>query len=401
MKPGPFAADPGTRGHGTGLGRFRGRIVLAGALSLLAWSLLQWVSPPVAVPWTASMKEAGDDMARALQRVAGHCRARGIEVDLVQDPNGTCLVGPRYTPLFTSLGQLEAKRTSLNPDVAGLLVHLLEKAGVSAGDTVAVGASGSFPGLLVAALAAVKAMRAHPVTILSLGASSYGATRPDFHLLDLHLLLQDGGLVSGPPAAVSLGGEGDLGVGFEEEVREELLGAVARVGAPLLDEADLTSNVARRMGIYGHPAAFVNIGGAQANMGTSPAILEVPAGLVLPSPGRIPSDPTSFDRILLQGSGDAGKGFSLALPPPDQRGVLFEMLARGVPVVHLLHIRGLALHHGLPWDPIPLPEPGSTALRNGELETDWGFWLLTVAFLGALAGIAGAGRGRRAAGPPI
>ena len=34
------------------------------------------------------------------------------------------------------------------------------------------------------------------------------------------------------------------------------------------------------------------------------------------------------------------------------------MASRGVPVIHLLNIKGLAAAHGLPWDPSPLPQPG-------------------------------------------
>ena len=34
------------------------------------------------------------------------------------------------------------------------------------------------------------------------------------------------------------------------------------------------------------------------------------------------------------------------------------MAARGVPVIHLLYVKGLADRYGLPWDPVPLPGPG-------------------------------------------
>jgi len=42
----------------------------------------------------------------------------------------------------------------------------------------------------------------------------------------------------------------------------------------------------------------------------------------------------------------------------EKRGVIFEMAERGVPVVHLLYIRGLVERYGLSWDPVPLPDPG-------------------------------------------
>ena len=55
------------------------------------------------------------------------------------------------------------------------------------------------------------------------------------------------------------------------------------------------------------------------------------------------------------------KLLDIEAPPLPDRGVLFEMAAQGTPVIHLLHVRGLALRYGLPWDPIPLPAPGTTA----------------------------------------
>lgn len=50
------------------------------------------------------------------------------------------------------------------------------------------------------------------------------------------------------------------------------------------------------------------------------------------------------------------------VPESGRRGVLQEMALRKIPVIHLLHIRGLCERYGLPWDPMPLPRPG-----EGEL----------------------------------
>ena len=334
----------------------RRQILAAGILSIVAWLLLQFIAPPTGIPWSPEMLDAAGRMAEGIERTGAYCRDKGIPVDRVRDPSGSCLIGPQYTPLVTSLGQLEAKRTTVNPDVAGLVVHLLRQAGVSPRDTVAIGASASFPGFLLATLAAVEALGAEPVTVLSLGASSYGATRPDLHLLDLYNLWRGEGVTEGRVSAVSLGGAYDVGGEFEEEVRDELLQQIQADGISLINEPVLSSNVAERVGLYGAPAVFVNVGGAQANLGTSPRILEVPPGL----------------------------NRDLDPPPPPQRGVLFEMAALGIPVIHLLHVRGLALQYGLPWDPVPLPAPGTTRLHIGETEGGLAFWLLTGGYFAAL-----------------
>ena len=376
------------------------RFVQAGLVSLLAWALLRFLAPGPAIPWTPEMVAAAGRMQEALTTVSRHCREAGIQVEPLADPNATCLVGPEMGELFTTLGQVEAKRTTLVPDMAGLMVHLLREAGVSPGDRVAVGASGSFPALMIATVVAVEALGAHPVTVLSLGASSFGATRLDFHLLHLHELLRASGVFSAPAAAVSLGGSGDAGLQFDPEVRDRLVRDVEKSGLPLLAEPDLTSSVARRIELYtgpvppadrevssskgteagpgegtidrgpsgsSRPAVFVNIGGSDTNMGHSPRVLNLPPGVV----GNV------------------------RLPPEGERGVLYEMLARGVPAIHLLYIRGLATRFGLPWDPIPLPAPGSTPIRDESRGKGPVFWLLTVAYVGALVLVVRGGRRRK------
>jgi len=365
--------------------QLRSRFVLAGILSLLAWVSLDVLAPGQTVVRTDAMQRAAGRMGEALEAVATHCDHSGIRVDRGRDPNGTCLIGPEHTQLFTSLGRLEAKRTSTNPALAVLLVHLLEEAGVGQGESVAVGASGSFPALLVATLVAIEALEAHPVAILSLGASSYGATRPDFHLLDLHRLLWEAEIVNIPPAAVSLGGSGDVGEEFEELFRERLIREMEAGDTPFLELQNLEANVNRRMEIYlgaaatggGRIAAFVNIGGAEANLGTDARVLSVPPGL-------------SLDLAA-----------ELSPPPHPRRGVLFEMAARGVPVVHLLNLRGLALRYGLPWDPLPLPSAASGQLRDNTRGKGWGFWALTVAYAAALAMVVFVGRGPRPDDRPV
>ena len=234
---------------------------------------------------------------------------------------------------------------------------------------------------MIATLTACETMGAHPVAIISLGASSYGATRPDLDLLRVYQLLLSAGVISTPPSGISLGGEGDVGGDFEPAFRVSLLQRIRGSGVPLVHEPELRANVARRMEIYlgagdvytagdppaerertgpGRITAFVNIGGNAANLGTSPMVLSVAPGL----------------------------NESLQLPPLEQRGMLYEMAARGVPVVHLLHVRGLALSHGLPWDPVPLPVPGTTLLTRNRENRGWPFWLITGAYFATLLVIA-------------
>ena len=70
------------------------------------------------------------------------------------DINRTGLTGPEWTPLTTSAGIRGAKRTSLKPNGAALLLRYFKGAGLKADDRAAVGASGLFPGLRIATLCA-------------------------------------------------------------------------------------------------------------------------------------------------------------------------------------------------------------------------------------------------------
>jgi poly-gamma-glutamate system protein len=85
----------------------------------------------------------------------------------------------------------------------------------------------------------------------------------------------------------------------------------------------------RRGADAGRIAAFINIGGSYANLGTSELALALKPGL----------------------------NTHMEIPAKPKRGVLFEMAAEGVPCIHLLFIKGLATKYGLPWDPTPLPAP--------------------------------------------
>ncbi len=318
-------------------------VTAAGLVSLGVYALVQVYAPSRRLHYSHEMLEAARTMAKAVSLIASHCDRSGIPIDEAIDPNHTGLVGPEHSELATTLGHLEAKRTTTNPNMAGLVVHLLQEAGVRAGDSVAVGCSASFPGLMVATLAATRAMDVRPIVILSLGASSFGGTRMDFNLLDIYELLLRDGVTAFPPAAASLGGEQDVAAELEEDARQRLISQIREMGVAFIDEPDLRKNVSRRMRIYRESSggagisAFVNIGGSYANLGTSELALALQPGL----------------------------NTRVEIPAKPERGVLFEMAARGVPCIHLLFIRGLAAKYGLPWDPMPLPAP--EGFSPGEL----------------------------------
>ena len=325
----------------------------------------------------AEMRRAAELMVQATAAVAACRGAAGVPLDPAADFNRTGLIGLEASPITTSLGNLAAKRTSTNPNFAALAVHLLREAGVKKGDAVAVGASGSFPALVVAALCAARTMGVTPLVIGSLGASEWGANDPRFDWLAIEQCLGRSGLLSFETLALSLGGDGDVGRDMSPDGRARLAEEARSSGLPFLDIPDLEKNVAERLELYRRAAgasgikAFVNIGGGYANLGTDSEILKVSPGLA------------SFSHI----------------PPAERRGVIFAMAARGVPVIHLLYVKGLCDRYGLPWDPRPLPAPGEGRLYGLRSVSARLFLIIAGAYIAAVIAVSVWGRENERGGP--
>ncbi len=333
-------------------------IVIAGIISIVAFLSVKIFTSEHPLPYSDKMITAAQIMGKAISTIRSHCNNAGIKIDETIDPNQTGLIGSESSPIATTLGNLEAKRTTTNPNFAALVVRLLDEAGVSPGDTIAIGCSASFPALMIATIAAAQSIKVHPIIIISLGTSSYGATNPDFNLLNIYEVLFQKDIFTIQPAAISLGGDRDVGQDFDPEIKARLVQKIKNSGLPFIYGPNLENNIARRMKIFeGNSsktriAAFINIGGSYANVGTSELVLKLKPGL---------NKLRSF-------------------PPKAERGVLFEMAARKIPIIHLLYIKGLALKYGLPWDPIPLPEPIESGSFNIQSNQYIRFWIISASY---------------------
>jgi poly-gamma-glutamate system protein len=280
-------------------------------------------------------------MARSLVSIRDLRRSKGLPIDRVLDPNETGIVGDEFTPLTTTLGDVEAKRTAANPAFAAVVVTYFQGAGLRRGDVVAVGASGSFPAFILATFSAARVLELEPIAIYSIGASMYGANLPGFTFVDMLAQLRAEGLLPYQFVAVAPGGERDTGKGvlFDED-GTTLIDEARRTGLRMIGGGMLAANIQERLRIFDAAAGtrpircFVNVGGASANFGDTPASLDLPNGLV-----------SKVD----------------VLPQGPTRGLVFEFAARRIPVIHLLHVRGLAKANQLPYDPVPMPPVGGAA----------------------------------------
>ncbi len=336
---------------------------------LAAWSLVfglvLWLFPP-AVPADVD-PEAGRAvslMSRAIETLRAHRDQSGPPFDARYDLNRTGLIGLEFSPITTSLGHLEAKRTTANPQFAGAVVRMFREAGLERGDRVAVGASGSFPGLILATLCAAEALKLRPLVIASLGSSNWGGNHPDWTWLEVSERLRQAGVLDVGPIAFSLGGDRDIGADMTAEGREILAAKIHASGRPFLRETDLAASVAARVALFeasagGEPVkAFVNVGGSYADMGTDGEILKL-------RPGFNPAA-------------------DVVVPPVERRGLIQEMARRGIPVIHLLYVKGLCDRYGLPWDPMPLPGTNASDSAPGRSPRPL---FLIVYLAGMLAGL--------------
>ena len=299
---------------------------------------------------------AAELMQQCMDRVKAYKEELGLPI-YSYDYHETGMLGDEFTGITTTLGELEAKRTTANSDMAALVVQLLTEAGVRSGDTIGAGFSGSFPSLDLAVLCACRAMGVRCVYIASVGASTYGANQPELTLPDmLYRLVQDG-LVEEYPAAVTAGGGQDVGVGMmEPDTLEVILDRVRGYGLTVWSIPDFGENIQARMDLYeqeGPISCFVGVGG---NITTS---------------GR--------------GENDLGQG----LIQPDKIGLITEgsgllerYSAQGLPVIQLLNVRRLVADYGLPFDPEKLPEAGTSAIYY---ETQYSRWPAAAGLLAACA----------------
>lgn len=342
------------------------RLVLVLALvSLVFFVFVTWIIPESRATADSDLAMAARTMERGVEAIGLCAENANVVIDPRADPNRTGLIGLETSEITTSLGQLEAKRTTINPNFAGLIAKLLKNAGVGRGDAVAIGASSSFPALILASLSAVRTLGAKPVMISSLGASNWGANNPDFTWLEMLECLRRAGVFDVKPIALALGGEKDDGSDMSESGRILLREKIKASGIFFLEEPDLSENVRIRMGLYeehaapGKIKAFVNIGGSWANMGTDSSVLKL----------------------------EPGRAEVKEIPRPEKRGVIQEMAARGIPVIHLLFVKGLAERYSLPWDPVPLPRPGEGSIfaKAGKAKT--GFLFAAGAYLAICAGL--------------
>ena len=295
-------------------------------------------------------------MERAERAIYDEKKRRGIVMDSKNDPDGTGLVGPQFTLITTDRGAQSAKALAAHPNFAAAVTQMILQAGVRQGDLVAVGMTGSLPGLNLAVLSACHVVGCEPVVITSAGASMFGATDPDFTWLDMESFLEGKSILPFHSLAASLGGGGDAGRGLSPAGRDLLIGAIRRNGVQLIDAPTVLEGVRQRVALYDSVAAvrgkpiklYINVGGGVASLGGAQNANLIPPGLT----------------------------HKLAARNYPNRGVINILAERHMPVIHLLQVEKLARQFGILDDRAEAVKPGSGMLF---IAYRYNVWIVAVA----------------------
>lgn len=276
-------------------------------------------------------------MNRAMEAVKRRKQQLGIALSPL-DTRETGMIGEEYNALTTTLGALEAKRTTADPNMAAMIVRMLTDAGLTRGDRVGAGFSGSFPALNIAVLSACDAMGISITYISSVGASTYGANNPLFTFPEMAHYLYKTGFISSDSALVTMGGDYDTGFGMDESLSNSVRQRLDACGLLVMEQPDYSANLDARKALYDAQVieCFVAVGGNTTSLGLGENAVTIGQGLLKSE---------------------------LSIEQVDQKSGLVQWyLSRGLPVINLLNIKQIVANYGMPFDPAVTLAPGESAV---------------------------------------
>ena len=250
---------------------------------------------------------------------------KGIHSDASSHVSNQFMIGNEWSEITTTLGSLEAKETSTNPDFSALIIRLLHEARINKGEKVGVVLSGSFPSLAISTLAALQIMGIDAAVMSSIGASTYGANQPEVTWLDMESELNKTGGLKYRSSLVSLGAGNDAGIGLSAEGLQMMQNAAVRNEVHLYIPESLTKSIEKRVELFNAEkiSLLINIGGSQTALGNCPHSTSIPNGLHA----------------------------KLEKCPDENRGLIARMNDQGVPYIQLLDIKNLASQYGIAISP--------------------------------------------------
>lgn len=261
---------------------------------------------------------------------------RDIKSDMTSNVPYSYMIGDEWSEITTTLGSLEAKEISTNPDFSALVVRLLHEAGIKKGDNVGVVLSGSFPALAVSTLAALQTMDVEALIMSSVGASTYGANQPGATWLDMESALKRDGIHFNT-VLVTMGAGEDAGIGLSDEGVAMIRNAAYRNKVDLYVPESLKESINKRVAMFrdANISLLINIGGNETALGSCAHALSIPNGLVT----------------------------EMHVCHDEDRGLIARMNELGIPFINMLDLKDLATRYGMTISP-GLSYPESRSLYN-------------------------------------
>jgi poly-gamma-glutamate system protein len=271
------------------------------------------------------------------------------------DPTESGLIGANLSEVTSNVGYISSKQTSINPNFAAVTVHLLHKAKVQPGDSVAIALSGSFPAINIAVYSAIQTMKLNPIVICSVSSSQWGANYSDFLWLDMESLLIKEKILTTKSKSATLGGVDDLALGMTEKSKNLLKNSILRNNVSILEFSNFADGIDKRMALYNSVKktdvkAYINIGGGSVSVGTSIGKKAYKPGLNR----SIPFEAEEIDSVMLR------------------------FLKDGIPVIHFTQIESLAKKYNLPISPKVPPKPGEGNLFK---KTEYNPWIVALSLI--------------------
>ena len=300
--------------------------------------------------------------------------SKGYLCKTMWDVSCTGLIGLSMTEITTDSGDLYAKRSSVNPNMAAIFVEWLSELDLKEGDTVAVQATGSYPALDTAMLAAIKTLKLKPLIIFSAGASQFGANRPGFTWPDIYHNLVEKGIFDYDILGITLGGSHDNGYGMTPGAILKLNDAIKRNGYKVINipyEDATNTSIATRIKMYKEATgaddkikAYINVGGNMASIGLKqPQIKSSDVNIKDNKKSKKPSTSNADESIIKLPSFPTGVTKSL---PPEYKtvnSVAVDFLKEGVPVINVRDINSSIIKkYGMVYNPSSVTPPGRGAV---------------------------------------
>lgn len=301
-------------------------ILVIGIISLLFLGFTRFgLITQKELPEAGLMKQSVDLTEKWFELVCNEKQEKKINGDSNSNVKYSGLIGNDFTLITTTLGSLEAKELATNPEFAAVITKHLLSAGIDKNSKVGMTISGSFPSLAIAALASVQTLGADVILISSLGASSYGANQPEATWIDIENWLISKGGLKYKTEVLTPGAEDDNGNGLQEDGQIILKEAAKRNNADLFFPKTLNESIKLKTRLFRENdiSLLISIGGNQAAMGACVHAPGIPNGL--------------------------NNGIKIC--DDETRGIISRLSETGIPYLHLLNIKDLAIQNNIPLEP--------------------------------------------------